>query len=175
MKRYIAAAAVAAALTLLTGCGGSNTDQAAAAEQPAATQAPKPTSDSDKKALLARAAQGYTDAVLSGDGAGATSYSHPTICDDADNGELILAAGFMKDTAKGATMRITEVYLNGAERGGVKSWELSDGAPDALRRLAEQGAKDSNPGGTWRWVDGEWYLAGPCEDDETPAPAGGAA
>lgn len=64
------------------------------------------------------------------------------------------------------------MYVDGS-RGGVEAYALSPGAPDAIRRPI----KDSFDGRShsWRYVDDEWYLAGPCEDDPTPTPSAGAA
>lgn len=160
-------AAMAAAL-LLAGCGGGD-DQAAGQPQVASGAAAAATDD--RAGQLKVAAQGYVDALLKGNIGGVVGYLDPEVCDDDDEASYALGIGQIKETAEGATMKILSVklYDDGA-RGGADQYELSKGAPDQLRRLIKSSMAESKTG-AWNYRDGEWYLAGPCEDESaSPVP-----
>jgi hypothetical protein len=151
-------ATILAATVALAGCGGSD-DEPATAE---------PAKTADREAALKTAIEGYANAQLAGDIAGVTGYLNPDRCTEDDKGTAAMAAGIMKDTAKGAKITITAVKIEG-DRGTIGSYELSKGAPDALRRILKSADTDNKGRMGWAWVDGEWYFDGIC-DGETPTP-----
>lgn len=166
-----AALAVTAGL-LLSGCGGGGDDEEPSAadiqgavESPAASGSPAASAGDDREAQLLVANQGYVDALLAGKIAGVLGYLDPKVCDEDDETSYALGIGQIKDVADGATMKIVSVklYDKGA-RGGTDEYELSADAPDGLRRLIKSSMEGSKEG-AWNYRDGEWYLAGPCEDD----------
>lgn len=149
----------AALLAALAGCGGGDNNEPATAE---------PAKTADREAALKTAIEGYANAQLAGDIAGVTGYLNPDRCTEDDKGAASMAAGIMKDTAKGAKITITAVKIEG-DRGTIGSYELSKGAPDALRRILKSADTDNKGRMGWAWVDGEWYFDGIC-DGETPTP-----
>lgn len=169
MKRAISTTAAALlALGALAGCGDDKKADQASTATTDQTQAPAAPSSGDKEAALKKAAQGYVDALLKGQLAGVVGYLDPKVCDDADAGEYAITVGQIKDVAEGATMKVTAVGTDG-DTGGVTDYTLSDNAPDQLRRLVKASFAESKHF-AWNYRDGEWYLAGPCED-ESPSPA----
>lgn len=171
MRRTTTIAALTAGL-LLTACGGGDDDEPTAPGT-AASEAPAASSSGadDREEALTVAAQGYVSALLKGNIAGVVGYLDPQVCDDADEGSYALSVGPIKENAEGATMKITSVYVEG-DRGGVDGYELSKGAPDALRRSIKSsfGTERTYP---WNYRGGEWYLAGPCKDESaSPEPTG---
>jgi hypothetical protein len=157
----------ALALALLAGCGGGSDDKADT-PAPASTTAPGPAAPDNRETALKVAAQGYVNSLLKGDVVGVTGYLDPKVCDDDDRTGYAFTVPQMKETAGGATMKITKVYVEG-DRGGVEDYTLSGGAPDQLRRLIKSSFEGSKTY-SWRYHDGEWYLAGPCEGDASASP-----
>ncbi len=167
MRRGLAA--VCAVLILTTGCGGDDeeadggravTDPASSAA--ASAQASTEGDAEDREKALMTAAQGYIDALLAGRLAGVLGYLDPKACDEEDETSYALTVGQISEVAEGAKMTITSVTVQG-DRGGVRDYKLSDGAPDQLRRLVKASMAESKQY-AWNYKDGEWYLAGPCED-----------
>lgn len=151
MKRTITAALAALALASLTGCATAKSEAAVAA--PAASPEPV-ASPAD---ALKTAIQGYTGAFLEGDVAGTLVYLHKDCASDEDRGSAALAVASAHNMAKGATMTIDSVQVDGM-RGRVGDWHLSSGAPDALRRALKASAAEQAESMPWRLVDGEWSF-----------------
>lgn len=124
MKRALSGVTAAVLLTGLTGCGGAASESEAApspeaiAVAPTPQATPTPASDARKRAALTKAAQGYSNAYFAGDATGMGGYLHPTLCDDQDREDAEPDGARMQATAKGATTKITSVYVEG-DRGGV--------------------------------------------------------
>ena len=177
MKRIVVVAALVATAGGLAGCGrshspdegggaaapapnASGTPQAAA---PAAPVAPPgsgaPVPAADREAALRTAVEGYTNALLAANAPGMSGYFDRS-CTPSDIATTVYAAREVKVVAKGATVKVTGVVVHG-DRGQMTTYELSPGAPDALRRMlkAAQETEDADP---WRYVDGEWYFTGVC-------------
>lgn len=165
--KTILVGALALTVTVLAGCGDDKKDSTTTTAARATGPANQGGDSGDREAALKKAAQGYVDALLKDQFAGATGYLDPKVCDDGDQGSLALAAGQIHDVAEGATMTITAVKMDG-DRGGVQDYTLSDNAPDQLRRLVKASMTESKQY-AWSYRDGEWYLVGPCED-ESPSP-----
>lgn len=153
MKKIAIAALLATGL--LAGCGGG----ADKPETAGATSAP--ASGDNRAAALKTAIQGYANAQFAGDLAGVRGYLNPEKCSQDDVDSASMAAGFMKDTAKGATIKIKAVKIVG-DRGTFTDYELSPGAPDALRRLLKTNDKEHAGELGWGYVDGEWYRDAGC-------------
>ncbi len=166
---HFAFATATAVALLLSACGGADEDSRTTdAPGISGGETSAPGRKAGPEAALKVAAQGYVDALMSGDFAGVTGYLDPKACDDKDKGAMVVGVGAISKTAKGATMKVTDVYVEG-DRGGVEAFELSDDASDALRRPV----KSSFSGERMRsfYYDGdEWYLRGPCEDESSASP-----
>lgn len=160
-------ATILAGAMLLAGCGDDKKDAA-----PTSTQAPAGSNQKDDRAAaLKTAIQGYANAQFAGDLAGVRGYLNPERCSQDDVDSASMAAGFMKDTAKGATIKIKAVKIVG-DRGTFTDYELSPGAPDALRRLLKTNDKEHAGELGWGYVDGEWYRDAGCTGaSASPSPS----
>lgn len=131
---------------------------------------------------LVLVAEGYLNALLSGDLDDLLSYLDPS-CDGADPG-FALAVRWAEEMADGATVEVEEVEVRG-RRGSVIDFSL-DGlygdAEDAVRQLITDQTADGEQTFPWRFAAGEWYFKGECgssvittdRDDGTSAvPDGG--
>lgn len=164
MRRNILTMTLAATL-LLTGCGGGDDEETPAQAAPGATSS---AASDDHKEALRTAIESYANAQMSGDVAGVLGYIHPVLCSEGDKAQYSLAAGAMEETAKGASIKIKGVRIEG-DRGTFTEYELSNNAPESLRRLM----KATNAGaGAMGWVfyDGEWYRDADCEGTKTASP-----
>jgi hypothetical protein len=134
-------------------------------QQPAPAQVAAP---GDMEAKLLTTVNGYVNAFASGQIAGILGYLDAS-CTDSDISEIALGASQMSSIAAGARITFTSVVVQG-DRGSSGDYELSPGAPDALRRLMLE-LNNGIRTFPWNWMGGEWYYKGDCgQPDPTPEP-----
>lgn len=156
MRTPIRTLLAATALAALAGC-------ATAEAAPPPTAAPSAPTAPDPAATLLVAVNGYTAALLAGDGPGVGAYVAPACA--AQRGEAVLAAGMLAKSAAGARMTYTTVRVDGAHGRG-DAYTLA-GAGDAFTRLVGQAetataARDA-AAWPWRYADGTWaYHPASC-------------
>lgn len=161
MKRIITGTSIALLVTnILAGCSSSGTTTASAN--------PVPTMHTSPQEALRTTIQGYMDALLSGDGAGISSYIDPA----CNNSFGFLAASMSAGIAKGARLIIDSVYVD-EQGGGTDTYHLTPDAPDALRRFVKT-LDTGKHEHSFRLINGEWFKhPDPCDSptsSSTPRP-----
>lgn len=157
MRTPICTLLAATALAALAGCATSAEAAPPPAAAPSAPTAPNPA------AQLLTAVNGYTTALLAGDGPGVGAYVAPACA--AQRGEAVLAAGMLSRSAAGARMTYTAAKVDGAHGRG-DTYTLT-GASDAFTRLVGQAeaatAALDAASWPWRYADGTWaYYPASC-------------